>query len=136
MIAKSSSLNSGEVHEILQIIEESELKIIGMKMESFDIHHLKKDFDKEEDEKRKKELANAMKIPSVLIALEGKTAIIVGKKIKEKFDWKVHVSASEEVGKYETARFFKKEELFDYEKVGDLLEKMDLKEKDFKGNFR
>jgi len=136
IIAKPAAINGGLVNEILAIIEASGLKIIGLKAEVLDVHHLEKDLHKEKDSSKKKLLEEAARIPSVLIAVEGSTAVAVGKKIKEKYDWKVHVSASEEVGKYEITRFFKENELFDYNKVGDLLEKMDLREKDFKGNFR
>ena len=136
IIAKPAAVNDGLVNQILAMLEIAELKIIGLKVEVLDVHHLEKDLDREKDASKKKLLEDAVKIPSVLIAVEGNTAIIVGKKIKEKYDWKVHVSASEEVGKYEITRFFKTSELFEYNKVGDLLEKMDLREKDFKGNFR
>jgi nucleoside diphosphate kinase len=136
IIAKPAAVNDGSVNEILAMVETHGLKVIGLKAEVLDVHHLEKDLHKEKDPAKKKLLEDASLIPSILIAAEGNAAVLVGKKIKEKYDWKVHVSASEEVGKYEITRFFKKEELFDYSKVGDLLEKMDLREKDFKGNFR
>ena len=136
IIAKPAAVNGGSVSDILKMVEEAGLKVVALKEEMLDAHHLKKDIEKEKDPEMKRRLEEALKVPCVLISAEGKDAVLVGKRIKERFDWKVHVSASEEVGKYETARFFKKEEVFSYDKVGDFFDKMDLREKDFKGNFR
>ncbi len=118
IIAKPAAIAENMLGKIIQAIEKEGLSIAGMKMQSIDIHYLQNKLKNEKREEMKPQIELAKKVPAVLIAAYGEMESEVAKKLEEEFAWKLHVSSNEEVAKYELVRFFKEEEIFEYEKNG------------------
>jgi nucleoside diphosphate kinase len=91
------------------------LFIEGLKALAIDANNLKQKASKEKDPSKVGEIKEALKVPSVMIVIRGKEAIGICEKIKDEFGDNVHTSSNEETAKYEISRFFKDEELFDYD---------------------
>jgi len=118
IIAKPSAIAQNMLGKIIQSIEKEGLVVAGMKMQSIDIHYLQNKLNREKREEAKAQIILAKKVPAVLIAAYGENESKASKKLEEEYKWKLHVSQNEEVAKYEIARFFKVEEIFEYEKNG------------------
>jgi len=114
IIAKPSAVNERMLGAIIQRVEDAGLRIEGIKASILDVHNLKQKATREKNNEKINEIDAALKVPCVLISAAGKNAIIAGEKIKDEFGDKVHTSSNEEVAKYEIARFFTDEELFEY----------------------
>jgi len=118
IIATPSAINESYVGKIITKLDELGVSILGIKMSSLDIHNLSKQKQKEKNLQKKKEIQKALKVPCVLIIAKGGNAIQKGKEIEKIFgNEKVHVSQNLEIAKYEIERFFKKKEIFEYEKI-------------------
>ena len=115
LIAKPIALNEGVSGEIFHKAEELGLRIEGMKTMLLDVHELARKKNADDDELKEKQ--KALKVPAVLAVVRGENAIEILEKINKIYAGKVHVSANEEVAKYEIARFFKDDEMFEYEKA-------------------
>jgi len=136
LIVKPDGVQRGLVGEVVKRLEMKGLKIVGLKMMNLDevklrehyVHHVEKPFYPG--------LENFMKSsPVVCICAEGKGAVeavrlIAGVTYAGKADGGtirgdlamgmcnvVHCSDSLETAKAEVARFFKEEEIFDYDKT-------------------
>ena len=114
IIAKPQAVSERLLGKMLLEIDSASLRILGIKAEMLDMHNLKSKVAKENDSKKIEQVIEALKVPSVLIAVSGKNAVATGKKIKDEYGNAVHVSLNEETAKYEIERFFKNEELFEY----------------------
>jgi hypothetical protein len=130
IIVKPSALAKKVLGLIIQRIEEKNAIIVSIKTSLFDIHSIEKKLIEEQEEKNKKELINAKKIPCVLIIIQGSDAINFGQNLKKEFNDYIHVSLNEETAKYEINRFFEKNEIFENEKNDGnyFLKKIDRKE--------
>ncbi|VVB76429.1 Nucleoside diphosphate kinase [uncultured archaeon] len=115
-MVKPAAIAESALGKIIQSIEKEGLSIAGMKMQSIDIHYLQNKLDRERREEQKEQILLAKKVPAVLIVVYGERESEAARKLEEEFLWKVHVSKNEEVAKYELARFFKDEEIFEYAK--------------------
>ena len=122
IIATPSALNEGRAHSIIQAIESRELKIVGLKAELLDICGIEKKAKNEKDPDKKSAFEAQLKVPCILIAVEGASAISAGKEIQKEFGDFVHSSSSQEIAAYEITRFFKKEEIFLHEKIKQWVE--------------
>ena len=105
IIVKPSALAKKVLGLIIQRIEEKNAIIVSIKTSLFDIHSIEKKLIEEQEEKNKKELINAKKIPCVLIIIQGSDAINFGQNLKKEFNDYIHVSLNEETAKYEINRF-------------------------------
>lgn len=125
IVVKPAAIAENNLGKIIQAIEKEGLSIAGMKMQSIDIHYLQNKLKNEKREEMKPQIELAKKVPAVLIAAYGERESEAAKKLEEEFTWKLHVSSNEEVAKYELARFFKDEEIFEYAKNlrGEVFEK-------------
>jgi len=119
IIAKPLVLNKNQLGKIITAIEEKNLKIIGSKEMLLDVCNYKKRLAKETDPTKRKVLEEQLRVPCILIAVEGNEAISAGKELAQAFGELLHVSSSQEIAKYELNRFFKKQELMSFEKVLD-----------------
>jgi nucleoside-diphosphate kinase len=136
IIAKPDALQRGLVGEIIRRLERKGLKLIGMKMMRLDSAILKAHYAHHIDKPFYADLEDFMKSsPVVLMAWEGfecvnSIRIIVGAtnpreaeagSIRGDFSAGtgrnlVHASDSKESGQTEVSRFFKADELFNYDK--------------------
>lgn len=137
IIMKPDALQRNLLGEIIRRFETKGLKIIGMKMIRLDDSLLNEHYSHHKDKPFFYEIKRYMQSsPVILIVLSGLNAIsatrlIVGPtkgyeadagSIRGDFSISaqsnlVHASDSAETAKSEVERFFKKEELFDYEKI-------------------
>lgn len=115
IVVKPSAVSNRLLGKIILLIEESGAYIEGIKAENLDVHNLKQKAKKEKEPNQLEKISAALNVPCVLIAVAGKNALNVCNKIKDEFENEVHTSSNEEVAKYELARFFKDDELFEYE---------------------
>lgn len=137
IIFKPDAVNRGIVGEILHRFERKGMKIVGLKMmqltdEILNIHY-KHHLDKDWFSNYKKFMKSA---PALLVILEGLNTVEVVRKMAGpthgaeappgtiRGDYSlsqgyniVHAADSLEIAKEEIERFFKKEEIFPYEKV-------------------
>lgn len=118
LIIKPVALNEKKVWQIIKEIEEKELTIIGIKATNFDLHKFEKKAMLEDNERVRKKINEARKVPAILLALESNDAFSRIKEIEKKFMGYVYVSLNQEISKYELRRFFEEKELFRNEKVG------------------
>lgn len=136
IIAKPDAVQRGLVGEIIRRLERKGLKLIGIKMMRVDSMMLKQHYAHLVDKPFYKDIENFMQSsPLVVMAWEGyecinSVRIIVGATnpreaeagtIRGDFSIGtgrnlVHASDSAENGKKEVGRFFKPDELFDYDK--------------------
>ena len=114
IVVKPSAVNDKRLGKIICQIEEGGLYIEGIKAEKLDVHNLKQKVQKEKENAQIENIKNALKVPCILIAVAGKETLKICNKIKDEFGNDVHTSSNEEVAKYELARFFKDNELFEY----------------------
>jgi nucleoside-diphosphate kinase len=137
VIIKPDGVNRALVGRVLSRFEEKGLKIVGLKMEKLHVYKLKEHYAHLTNKPFFEELLNFMSgIPCILMVLEGKDAVTVVRRlvgitngreaepgtIRGDFSMSaqtniVHASENDEVAKYEIARFFKEEELFEYDKM-------------------
>ncbi|MEI7961087.1 MAG: nucleoside-diphosphate kinase [archaeon] len=137
VILKPDSVNRSLLGRIITRFEEKGLKIVGMKMEHLNIYKLKEHYAHLADKPFFGEIAKYMSsIPCVLMVIEGKDVVSVVRKLVGETNGRsalpgtirgdfamsvqsnlVHASENDEIAKYEIKRFFKDEELFDYDKM-------------------
>jgi nucleoside-diphosphate kinase len=137
VIFKPDAVNRALVGRVIQRFEDKGLKIVGLKMEHLQVYTLKQHYAHLENKSFFHELLNYMtSIPCVLMVLEGKDAVDVVRKmagptngreagpgtIRGDFSLSsqsniIHASENDEVAKYEIKRFFKDDELYDYDKM-------------------
>jgi nucleoside-diphosphate kinase len=137
VIFKPDSVNRALVGRIISRFEDKGLKIVGLKMEHLKVYTLKQHYSHLENKSFFQELLSYMtSIPCILMVLEGKDAVNVVRRIVGPTNGRealpgtirgdfamssqsnmVHASENDEVAKYEIKRFFKDEELYDYDKM-------------------
>ena len=137
VIIKPDAVNRCIAGKVIQRFEEKGLQIKAMKMEMLQPYVLKEHYAHHKDKKFFEGLIKYMtSIPSILIILEGKDAVSVVRKMVGSTQGReaepgtirgdysvsnqsniVHASENEEEAKKEIARFFKKEEIYDYQKM-------------------
>lgn len=137
VIIKPDGVNRCLIGEVIKRFEQKGLKIIGLKLERLNVYKLKDHYVHLEDKPFYQELLNYMtSIPCVLMVLEGKEAVqvvrtLVGPTNSRKADVGtirgdyamsiqtniVHASENNELAEKEIKRFFKKEELIEYDKM-------------------
>ncbi|MCD6434336.1 MAG: nucleoside-diphosphate kinase [Candidatus Diapherotrites archaeon] len=137
VIIKPDAVNRALIGEIIKRFEVKGLKVVGMKMKKLNIEELYKHYEHHKDKPFFNELVSFMaSIPSVLLVLEGKEAVAVVRRmvgptlgreampgtIRGDFSMSiqcnvVHASENVEIAKKEINRFFKKEELYDYNRI-------------------
>jgi len=137
IILKPDALQRNLLGEIIHRFERKGLKIVGMKMVRLDDEILREHYSHHKDKPFFASLANFMKsAPVILLALSGlnainATRIIVGPTKGYEADAGsirgdlsisgqaniVHASDSSENAETEIKRFFKPEELFEYQKI-------------------
>ena len=137
VIIKPDGVNRALIGRVITRFEEKGLKIVGLKMERLQVYKLKDHYAHLTGKPFFEELLNFMSsIPSILMVIEGKDAVNVVRKlagvtngrdaeagtIRGDFSMStqtniVHASENDEVAKYEIARFFKDEELHEYDKM-------------------
>lgn len=146
VLIKPDALQRELVGEILSKFEKKGLKIIGLKMIHMDSKLSKEHYSHLTDKPFYKSLEEFMtSSPLVAVALEGKDAVEVVRKlvgitnareaspgtIRGDYSMSVskntiHASDSEETAEKELKRFFKKEELYSYEKNDNYYSKDEL----------
>ncbi len=137
VIIKPDGVNRCLIGRVLTRFEEKGLKIIGLKMERLNVYQLKDHYVHLKEKPFYQELMDYMtSVPCVLIAIEGKDAVDVVRKlvgttnareadigtIRGDFAMSVqtnivHASEDNQKAEEELARFFKKEELVEYDKM-------------------
>ncbi len=137
VIIKPDAVNRGLIGEIIHRFERKGLKIIGLKMVHLKDKELEEHYAHHRGKPFFKHLVEFMKLsPTVLMVLEGNEAISVVRKmagptfgveappgtIRGDFSMSishniVHASDSPQTAKEEIKRFFKKSELFPYERI-------------------
>ena len=137
VIIKPDAVNRCIVGKVIQRFEEKGLQIKAMKMELLQPYALKKHYAHHKDKKFFEGLISYMaSIPSVLMIVKGKDAIKVVRKMVGSTQGReaepgtirgdysvsnqsniVHASENEEAAKEEIERFFKKEEIYKYQKM-------------------
>ncbi len=136
IILKPDAVNRTIIGELIHIFERKGLKIIGMKMIHLTPEQLKEHYSHHVEKPFYPRLENFMRTcPTVLLVLEGKNSVEIVRKLAGQTHGKeaapgtirgdyamgmqnvVHASDSVENAKEEIARFFKLEEIFDYERV-------------------
>jgi len=137
VIVKPDAVNRGLIGEIIHRFERKGLKIIGLKMVHLKDEVLHEHYAHHRGKPFFKDLVDFMKLsPTILIVLEGNEAVSVVRKITGptfgveappgtiRGDFAisishnvVHASDSPETAKKEIKRFFKKRELFPYERI-------------------
>jgi nucleoside-diphosphate kinase len=137
VIIKPDAVNRAFVGRIITRFEEKGLKVVGLKMERLQVYKLKEHYAHLTNKPFFEELLNFMSsIPSILMVIEGKDAVNVVRRIvgitngreaepgtiRGDFSMStqtnlVHASENDEVAKYEVKRFFKDEEIYDYDKM-------------------
>jgi nucleoside-diphosphate kinase len=137
VIVKPDGVNRALIGRVITRFEEKGLKIVGLKMEHLKVYTLKEHYAHLTNKPFFEELLGFMtSIPCVLMVIEGKDAVTVVRRlvgvtngrdaepgtIRGDFSMSaqtniLHASENDEVAKYEIARFFKQEELFEYDKM-------------------
>jgi len=137
VIIKPDAINRSLVGEIISRFERKGLKMVAIKMEQLNPYKLKEHYAQHKDKEFFEELINYMSsIPCILIVLEGKEVVdVVRRMIGSTFGREalpgtirgdfsisnqanlVHASENNEVAEQEIKRFFKQEELFNYQKM-------------------
>ncbi len=137
VIIKPDGVNRALIGEIIHRIERKGLKIIGMKMEHLEDNKLAKHYEEHKEKDFYESLVEFMKeSPTVLMVVEGYKAIeavrmLAGETyglesdpgtIRGDFSMSlqynvVHASDSQESAKEEINNFFKKSELFPYDRI-------------------
>ncbi|PIS05387.1 MAG: nucleoside-diphosphate kinase [Candidatus Buchananbacteria bacterium CG10_big_fil_rev_8_21_14_0_10_42_9] len=140
IIFKPDALQRNLVGEIIRRFEQKGLKIIGLKMLSLDDTVLDEHYAHHKDKPFFADLKNFMKsYPVIVMALQGPDIVdairlIVGSTNAKEADAGtirgdfgmsnlnlVHASDSAKTGKAEIKRFFKSDELFEYDKITDVM---------------
>ncbi len=137
LIIKPDGVNRCLVGEIIKRFENKGIKIIGLKMERLKVYQLKEHYQHHGDKPFYNEILDYMSsIPSVLLVLEGKDVVDVVRKmvgctcgrdatpgtIRGDYSMSVqtnivHASETDELAEQEIKRFFKDEELIEYDKL-------------------
>jgi len=137
VIIKPDAVNRGLIGEIVNRFEDKGLKIIGLKMVHLKDEILEKHYAQHKTKAFFQDLVQFMKLsPTILMVLEGNEAISVVRKmagptfgveaepgtIRGDFSMSishnvVHASDSIETAKKEIKRFFKKNEIFPYQRI-------------------
>jgi nucleoside-diphosphate kinase len=137
IIIKPDAVNRDLIGRIIARLEEKGLKIVAMKMEKLHPYKLKDHYAHLKDKPFYEEIIKYMSsIPSILLVIEGKQAVEVVRKmigptqgreapsgtIRGDFSVSnqsnlVHASDSTETAQKEIERFFKAEELHEYQKM-------------------
>ena len=137
VIIKPDAVNRCLIGKVIQRFEEKGLQIKAMKMELLQPYALKEHYAHHKDKKFFEGLIKYMaSIPSVLMIVEGKDAIKVVRKMVGSTQGReaepgsirgdysisnqsniVHASENDEAAKEEIERFFKKEEIYEYQKM-------------------
>ncbi len=135
VILKPDAVNRGLIGMIIQRFEQRGLKVVGMKMDWLKREKLEEHYAHLKDKPFFPDLIEFMsKSPVVLIVLEGRNAVQLVRNMCGTTDANkaapgtirgdfaistsrnvIHASDSLETAKAEVARFFKEEELFNYE---------------------
>lgn len=137
VIVKPDGVNRCLIGEVIKRFEQKGLKIIGLKLERLKVYSLKDHYVHLENKPFYQELLNFMtSVPCVLIALEGKDAVQVVRTLVGSTNARtadvgtirgdyamsiqtniVHASENDEMAEKEIKRFFKEEEIIDYDKM-------------------
>ncbi len=137
IIIKPDGVNRSLIGRVIHRFEDKGLKIIGLKMERLKVYQLKDHYVHLKEKPFYHELLDYMtSIPCVLIVLEGKDAVNVVRQmvgdtcgrtaapgtIRGDYSMSVqtnliHASENEEAARNEINRFFKEEELLEYDKL-------------------
>ncbi len=161
IIIKPDAINRSLAGEILNKFEDKGLKIIGLKMERLNVYQLKDHYAHLENKPFFKELVEFMSsIPSILMVVEGKDAVNVVRRLVGATNGRdalpgtirgdysmstqtnlVHASETKEMAEKEIKRFFKEDELYEYDKMNfnwvycsaekEKYEETDLEEKSY-----
>ena len=138
VIIKPDAVNRSLVGEVIKRFENKGLKLVGLKMKHLQPYMLKEHYAHHKDKAFYKELIKYMSsIPSIVMALEGKEACDVVRKMvgstlgREaepgtiRGDYSVsnqcniaHASENVEIAEQEIKRFFDSKELFEYDAMG------------------
>lgn len=137
VIIKPDAVNRCLIGEVVKRFEQKGLKIKALKMQLLQPYVLKEHYAHHKEKAFFEELIKYMSsVPSVLMVLEGKEAVSVARKMVGPTQGRealpgtirgdysvsnqsniVHASESEEAAEPEIQRFFKKEEIYDYQKM-------------------
>ena len=137
VIVKPDAVNRCLIGEILRRFENKGLKIVALKMITLHPYTLKEHYAHHKDKAFFEELIKFMSsIPSIALILEGKEAISVVRKMIGSTQGReagpgtirgdysvsnqsniVHASEDAKTAEAEIKRFFKKDELYDYQKM-------------------
>ncbi|MBT4192181.1 MAG: nucleoside-diphosphate kinase [Candidatus Diapherotrites archaeon] len=137
VIVKPDGINRCLIGDVITRFEKKGLKLIGLKMDLLKVYQLKDHYVHLQDKPFYEELLEYMSsIPCVLLALEGKDAVAVVRKLVGSTNARdadigtirgdyamsvqtniVHASETEDAAEDELKRFFKDEELFEYDKM-------------------
>ena len=137
VIVKPDGVNRSLIGNVINRFEQKGLKIIGLKMERLNVYTLKDHYVHLSDKPFFQEILDFMtSIPCVLIAIEGKEAVAVVRQLVGATNGReadvgtirgdyamsvqtniVHASENDKAAEEELARFFKEEELIEYDKM-------------------
>ncbi len=137
VIVKPDGVNRCLIGEVISRFEKKGLKIIGLKLERLNVYSLKDHYVHLEKKPFYQELLNYMtSIPCVVMALEGKDAVQVVRKLVGSTNAReadigtirgdyamsvqtniVHASENDKMAEQEIKRFFKQEEIHEYDKM-------------------
>lgn len=137
IIVKPDAVNRALIGEVIRRFENKSLKIVAMKMEMLPVYKLKEHYAQHAEKDFFEELISYMaSIPSILIVLEGKEVVKVVRNIVGSTQGReaapgtirgdysvsnqnniVHASESKKLAEEEIKRFFKPEEIYDYQKM-------------------
>lgn len=137
VIIKPDGVNRCLIGEVIQRFERKGLKIIGLKLERLKVYQLKDHYSHLSSKPFYQELMNYMtSIPCILLVLEGKDAVqvvrtLVGSTNSREADVGtirgdfamsvqtniVHASETNEIAEKEIQRFFKEEEIIEYDQL-------------------
>ncbi len=137
VIVKPDAVNRGLVGEIVKRFENKGLQIVAMKMLELQSYTLKEHYAHHQDKEFFAELIGFMSsIPSIAMILQGKEAITVVRKMVGSTQGReaapgtlrgdysvsnqsniVHASEDKKAAEVEIKRFFKKEEIYNYQKM-------------------
>ncbi len=137
VIIKPDAINRCLIGRTITRFEEKGLKIIGLKMEKLNVYSMREHYKHHEDKPFYDEILEFMtSIPSILLVIEGKDAVNTIRKligptcgrdaepgtIRGDYSMStqtniVHASEDETAAEKEIQRFFKEEELCEYDKM-------------------
>jgi nucleoside-diphosphate kinase len=137
VIVKPDGVNRCLIGDIINRFEKKGLKLIGLKMERLNVYSLKDHYVHLKEKPFYQELLEYMtSIPCILMILEGKDAVNVVRKLVGTTNGRdadigtirgdyamsvqtniVHASEDEKMAEEEIKRFFKKEEIHEYDKM-------------------